>query len=86
MRFVSLISSGIDSPVATYLISKKAEEMILIHGDIKPFTDERELKNFKLTHFFQHYKFNTPFSTRFYSTEPIKGIKHKSRRLVNKTF
>jgi thiamine biosynthesis protein ThiI len=46
MKFVSLISSGIDSPVATYLISKRAEEIILIHGDIRPFTDDRENENF----------------------------------------
>ena len=46
MKFVSLISSGIDSPVATYLLSKKAEKMILVHGDIKPFTDQREIENF----------------------------------------
>jgi len=46
MKAVSLISSGIDSPVATYLMSKKAEEIILLHGDITPFTDEREKKNF----------------------------------------
>lgn len=47
MKFVSLLSSGIDSPVATFLVSKKAEELILIHGDIRPFTDEREIENFK---------------------------------------
>ena len=46
MKLVSLISSGIDSPVATYLLSKKAEEIILIHGGIQPFTDKREVKNF----------------------------------------
>lgn len=46
MKFVSLVSSGIDSPVATYLLSKKAEEIILVHGDIKPFTDHREIENF----------------------------------------
>lgn len=46
MKFVSLISSGIDSPVATYLLSKKAEEIILVHGDIRPFTDDREIENF----------------------------------------
>jgi len=46
MKFVSLISSGIDSPVATYLLSKEADELILIHGDIKPFTDNREIENF----------------------------------------
>ncbi len=47
MKFVSLISSGIDSPVATFLLSKNAEEIILIHGDIRPFTDNREMENFK---------------------------------------
>lgn len=46
MKFVSLISSGIDSPVATYLLSKKTENMILVHGDDRPFTDDRELENF----------------------------------------
>ena len=46
MKLVSLISSGIDSPVATYLMSKKAEKIILLHGDIKPFTDENTLNNF----------------------------------------
>ncbi len=46
MKFVSLISSGIDSPVATYLLSKNADEILLVHGDIKPFTDQREFENF----------------------------------------
>jgi len=46
MKLVSLISSGIDSPVATYLMSKKTEEIILVHADNRPFTDERESKNF----------------------------------------
>jgi thiamine biosynthesis protein ThiI len=43
---VSLISSGIDSPVATFLISKKAKELIFVHSDNRPFTDEREINNF----------------------------------------
>jgi len=47
MKFVSLVSSGIDSPVATYLLSKNAKEIIIIHGDIRPFTDDRENENFK---------------------------------------
>ncbi len=46
MKFVSLLSSGIDSPVATYLMLKKADEAILLHGDIRPFTDNREIENF----------------------------------------
>ena len=46
MKFVSLLSSGIDSPVATYLISKKADEIILVHADNRPLTDDREINNF----------------------------------------
>ena len=46
MKFVSLISSGIDSPVATYLLSKKADEIILLHSDNRPFTDDKEIENF----------------------------------------
>ena len=46
MKFISLVSSGIDSPVATYLASKIADEIILLHGDIRPFTDDREINNF----------------------------------------
>ena len=46
MKLVSLVSSGIDSPVATYLFSKKVDEIILIHGDNRPFTDDQEIKNF----------------------------------------
>ena len=46
MKFILLISSGIDSPVATYLLAKTAKEMILIHGDIRPFSDDREVENF----------------------------------------
>jgi len=46
MKFVSLISSGIDSPVATYISSKKSDELILIHADGRPYTDNREINNF----------------------------------------
>ena len=48
MKLVSLISSGIDSPVSTYLMSKKADELILVHGNGIPYTDEIETKNFIL--------------------------------------
>ena len=46
MKIVSLISSGIDSPVATFLLSKKASEIILLHAKIEPFTDEKQYQNF----------------------------------------
>jgi thiamine biosynthesis protein ThiI len=47
MKLLSLISSGIDSPVATFLLSKKAYEIILVHTDNRPFTDNQEIENFK---------------------------------------
>jgi len=46
MKLVALLSSGIDSPVATYLLSKNAEEIILLHADNRPFTDDREIDKF----------------------------------------
>jgi tRNA uracil 4-sulfurtransferase len=46
MKIVSLLSSGIDSPVATFLISKKADEIILVHADTQPFSDISEKKKF----------------------------------------
>lgn len=46
MRFISLISSGIDSPVSTYLISDKATEIFALHFDITPFAVEKEKKDF----------------------------------------
>ena len=46
MNLVSLISSGIDSPVATYLISRYVDEIILIHADITPFIDRNEREVF----------------------------------------
>jgi len=56
MKLVSLISSGIDSPVATYLLSKKAEKIILVHADIRPLTDDKEIENFiKLAKFLKKH-------------------------------
>lgn len=46
MKLVSLISSGIDSPVATYLLSRHMEDIILLHADGRPFTDDQEIDNF----------------------------------------
>ena len=46
MKFVALLSSGIDSPVAIYLLSKKADEVILLHADNHPFIDTLEIGKF----------------------------------------
>ena len=41
MKIVSLISGGIDSPVATYLMLKKGFDVVAVHMDNTPYTDER---------------------------------------------
>lgn len=47
MRIVSLISGGIDSPVATYLMLRRGDDCICVHFDNRPFTDEKQLKKTK---------------------------------------
>ena len=46
MKALSLLSSGIDSPVASYLISKKFE-VIAIHFDNQPFSSKKIIKQVK---------------------------------------
>jgi thiamine biosynthesis protein ThiI len=46
MKMISLLSSGIDSPVATFLISKNLDELILVHADIMPFSNSNEKYKF----------------------------------------
>ncbi len=40
-KALSLISSGIDSPVATYIMMKKGMDVLCVHFDNQPFTDNR---------------------------------------------
>jgi len=55
MRLVGLVSSGIDSPVAASLVSQYAKEVVLVHADNRPFTDDREVDNFsQLAHHLKH--------------------------------
>jgi thiamine biosynthesis protein ThiI len=44
MKVISLISGGIDSPVATYLMLKKGVEIVVTHFDNRPFTDEKQVE------------------------------------------
>lgn len=46
MRLVALVSSGIDSPVAAYLLAPKATEIIFVHADNRPYADDREIEKF----------------------------------------
>ncbi len=44
MKLVALMSNGIDSPVASYLMSQRGADVILLHMDNRPFTDDRSLE------------------------------------------
>jgi tRNA uracil 4-sulfurtransferase len=42
-KLVSLVSGGIDSPVATYLMIRRGVEIVAVHMDNRPFTDDKNL-------------------------------------------
>ena len=46
-KVVSLVSSGIDSPVSTYLMMKRGCQVIALYCDNHPFTTPDALKNFE---------------------------------------
>lgn len=47
MKLLSLMSGGIDSPVATYLMLRKGDTCLAVHFDNRPFTDEHQLDKVK---------------------------------------
>lgn len=47
MRGVLLLSGGIDSPVAGYLMGRQGLELILVHFDNRPFTSDAEVDKAK---------------------------------------
>jgi len=42
MKAISLLSSGIDSPVATYLMLERGVDVVCAHFDGRPYSDEHE--------------------------------------------
>jgi len=64
MKFVALMSSGIDSPVATYLLSKIAQEIIIVHSNNTPFSEDIEVEKFlKIV---KHLKEKSPCKIELY--------------------
>lgn len=45
MKLVSLMSNGIDSPAASYLMSERGADVVLLHMDNRPYTDDRSMEN-----------------------------------------
>lgn len=46
-KLVSLLSSGIDSPVASYLMMRRGARVVLVHFHGYPYTDAEEMENVK---------------------------------------
>ncbi|MCL1978752.1 MAG: tRNA 4-thiouridine(8) synthase ThiI, partial [Methanomassiliicoccaceae archaeon] len=44
MRLLALISGGIDSPVAVYLMDRAGAEITLLHMDNRPYADDRSVE------------------------------------------
>ena len=47
MRLVALVSGGIDSPVAAYKMTERGADVLLLHMDNRPHTDDRCLAKAK---------------------------------------
>jgi len=47
LRAVVLLSGGIDSPVAAYLMGRQGLELVLVHFDNRPFTSDAEVDKAK---------------------------------------
>ena len=64
-KVVCLVSSGIDSPVAAYLMMKRGCEVIALYCDNDPFTSEKALENYnKLIDQLQKYASGVPIKKR----------------------
>ena len=47
MKVICLISGGIDSPVASYIMARAGAEIILLHMDNRPYADDRPIDKAK---------------------------------------
>ena len=47
MKAVALLSGGIDSPVAAYLMARAGADVVLLHMDNRPFADDRSIERVK---------------------------------------
>ena len=80
MKILSLISSGIDSPVATWLMKKKDVEIIGIHFSNEPLTDASpKEKTIKLCNILGLKKLYVVKHGLFVQAELMRNCENKSR-------
>lgn len=48
MRLLALISGGIDSPVAIHMMLRKGYEVMALHMDNRPFTDDAQIEKVRM--------------------------------------
>ncbi len=86
-KVVSLISGGIDSPVATWLMMKRGCEVIPLHMDVRPFTSERAVEKVeKITGVLKEYNPDLELIVREHGRF-LRDVKEllKSKRLESYT-
>ncbi len=67
-KLISLLSSGIDSPVATYMMMKRGCEIIALHFDNEPFTKPKAREKFEtIVEELRSYSSGVPFNSRVVS-------------------
>lgn len=67
-KVVSLLSTGIDSPVATYLMMKRGCEVIAVHFENYPFTKKEATEKFKrIVEKLKEYSNGAPFNYKIVS-------------------
>ncbi|MFA4861284.1 tRNA sulfurtransferase [Methanoregula sp.] len=63
-KLVCLVSGGIDSPVAAYMMIRRGVEIVAVHMDNRPFTDDKNLE--KALHLVRHLQKVTGSPIRTY--------------------
>ncbi|MFQ5909637.1 MAG: tRNA sulfurtransferase [Thermoplasmata archaeon] len=82
MKLLSLISGGIDSPVATYLMLRRGDNCMALHFDNQPFTDDRQLQKAKdlVRHLGNYAKERIPLHIVPHGKTQIEFARHSIRR------
>lgn len=84
MKLITLISDGIDSPVATHLMLEKGCNIIAVHMDNRPFIDERPFEKVKklLTTLTKHHKITIKLYIAKHGPTQAEIVKQCDRKLT----